>query len=387
MRTDYYPRGLVLATAETGPKKLSDLARTVFVEVPGPLFGEGAAPGMSEAYHAARRSAEAGTYAAALSGFLRWIAGRHGDLTGEALEVRLEETSRLFAAPHGRTPRNAAEVAEGWRAFLSYARDVGAVTDAEGEEVWGRVVTALRELAEGQGEALTDADPVTRFLALLSALLRTGAVYLRDAETGEAPEEHAEACGWRWRPFGNPAEGEGRWELRRPNAAPVGYLGTVNGEPMAFFEAVLYQEVNRAAEGEGYALPAPKTLWKQVRDRLKPAGLMVCEGDRATYPRRVYGCGPKQRISLYNICWPIPTERDNGTPDLKTLSHTAFSGVPFPFSLTGHLERNGTPGLETSSSTAFSGVPFHFSADSLEQDGPEVPEDEQDADAFEVFTV
>jgi hypothetical protein len=389
VRQGYYPRGLVLATAESGPRKHSDVARTVALTVPGPLFGPGGPADGSARFDEARRNAEGGTYARAMAGFLRYVAGHFPEVTGAALAGRVQVAARDFPGTHGRTAHNAAELLEGWRVFLTYARDCGALAEVEALALGEQAAEALRDTSAGQAAALEHVDPVTRFLPLLSGLLRSGAAYLRDADTGEAPgadlgadSPDAPAAGWRWRSYGDPEQGAGLWEPR-PGAVPVGFLGDYGGQTYALLEASAYAQVNRAAEGEGYGLPAPRSLWQGLRDRHAPSGDMVAESGKATYRRKVYGLGAKEREPFYNFVWPLPSQkRDERDTEQETPFHTAKSGVPFYLLDKGHFSRKGTPSPDYPSSTAFSGVPFLPSAENAEQDAQTA-----DADALEVFTV
>lgn len=384
VRAGYYPRGLVIATAETSPRKHSDVARTVHLTVPGPLFGAGGPPGASELFEEVRKLAEAGTYASCTAGYLRFIAQHFPKVTGAALASRVSETARQFPGTHGRTAQNSAELLEGWRVFLSYAVSIGAVSHAEGMRLGEQAAQALRDVSVSQAAALENVDPVSRFLPLLSGLLRSGAVYLRDAETGEAPGAEldadapdAPACGWRWRPYGDPAEGKGIWETR-PGAVPVGWLGEYGGQVYALLESGVYVQVNKAAEGEGYGLPAPRSLWRGLKDRHAPSGEMVTQGDRATYPRSVYGLGPKERTDFYNLIWPLPLQkRDERDTIEKTPSETGSSGVPFYFLETGQDIYKRDTFQENASSTVLNGVPFLPSAENAEQDAANVPEFEE----------
>ncbi|SEJ70084.1 hypothetical protein SAMN04488058_1154 [Deinococcus reticulitermitis] len=390
VRQGYYPRGLVLATAEQGPRKHSDVARTVALTVPGPLFGPGGPADGSARFDEARRNAEGGTYARAMAGFLRYVAAHFPAVTGAALAERVALSARDFPGTHGRTAQNAAELLEGWRVFLSYARDCGTVTEAEALSLGKQAAEALRDTSAGQATALEQVDPVTRFLPLLSGLLRSGAAFLRDAETGDAPGANlgadspdAPAAGWRWRSYGDPAEGKGTWETR-PGAVPVGFLGEYGGQTYALLEASAYAQVNRAAEGEGHGLPAPRSLWQGLRDRHAPSGDMVAESGKATYRRSVYGCGPKGRIPFYNFLWPLsPQKRDERDTEQETPSHTGKSGVPFYLLEKGQSYRKGTPLPDSPSHMAFSGVPFLPSAETAVPDA-QTPEE---ADGLEVFTV
>lgn len=383
VRAGYYPRGAVLTTAETTPLKTSDVARTVSVEVSAPLFGKGADPAASGRFEAARQKAAAGVYAASMSGYIRFLAEHHSELTGEPLRQRVRDSAALFAAPHNRTPENAAELLEGWRAFLTYAVSVEALSPAEAEERGERVLSALRELASGQAAALESTDPASRFLTLLGSLLRSGSAYVRDAETGREPGDYAAALGWQSRSY---SDGNGEtvthWERVSRNGADLGYYGEVNSAPFLFLDRdAVYAAVNRAAEQGGHALPAPRTLWKLLRERLEPLGAMVCEKDRATYPRSVYGAGTADgRLSLLNISYPLPTNGTNGTDAEETESYTEKTSVPFLLFLSGQIKLNGTETLETPSQTEKTSVPFLPSA-SEPQSEPEEASPEPSASA------
>ena len=375
VRTGPYPRGAVLTTAEDTPRKTSDVARTVAVDVASPLFGVGGPPGAAEQFELARQEAASGLYALAMSGFVRWIAEHHAELTGERLRRRVRDSAALFAAPHARTPENSAELLEGWRAWLSFAVSVGAVSSDEAEAYGVRVTEALEALATGQGAHLESTDPVSRFLKLLGSLLRTGAVYVRDAETGEEPSLHVEALGWRWRSFGDPAEGSGQWETGRTGAA-VGYLGRVEEKSFLFLEPdAVYAAVNRAAEQGGHALPAQRSLWKRLKERLVPLGAMICQPDRNTHLRNVHGAGTADgRLALLNISYPLSDlNGTNGTDTPPSSAGREKNPVPFLlyFSIQNNL--NGTASPNSPSQSEKIPVPFTSSAAVSEQEAERVP--------------
>jgi Domain of unknown function (DUF927) len=327
-----YPRGSVLTTAEETPHKTSDVARTVAVDVSTPLFSTARA---SERFEDARQRAASGQYALALSAYIRWIAAHYDDLTGETLRRRVRKSASRFAAPHARTPENAAELLEAWRAFLSFAAEVDAIPVHEARAYLTRVTAALADQAVGQAAHLGSTDPVERFLILLGSLLRTGDIYLRDAKTGGAPKNGmAEALGWRWRPHGDPSQAQGSWEPDR-RGVPVGYFDNIDGQPFTLLDPdAVYTAVDRAAEQNGNKLPLPRTLWKHLKERLKPRGDMKCEGDRVTFKRRVHGMGSDgRRVPLLNIRWPLPEIGEtNGTDTSSTPSQSGNTDLPFLFS-------------------------------------------------------
>ncbi|QLG10663.1 hypothetical protein HLB42_07685 [Deinococcus sp. D7000] len=317
VRQGYYPRGLVLATAESSPRRHSDVARTVALTVAAPLFGPGGPANGSVRFDAARQLAEEGSYARCMAGFLRWVARHYAEVTGRPLDERVRAIARQLSGTHGRTLTNAAELIEAWNVFVLYALDCGAISEQRAETLGRQAADALQSTSESQAGALESVDPVARFFPLLSSMLRTGEVYLRDAETGEAPSAEsgissleAASSGWRWQVSGDTTSG--KWGIR-PGAVQVGYLGSVNGRRYAFLEASVYAQVNRAAEGEGHGLPASRALWQALRERHMKNDAMLAEPGKSSHRRRVYGCGPKERVALYNVIWPLPVDdRDTG---------------------------------------------------------------------------
>src|SRR5262249_382680 len=125
------PRGLVLSTGEDIPRGQSLRARLLVLEVSPGDFGP-APPRPNPALSACQRDAEGGKYAAALAGFLRWLAPQYevirGRLRAEAIELR--DRARA-AGQHARTPGIIADLSLGLRYLLDFAQAVGACTDQE----------------------------------------------------------------------------------------------------------------------------------------------------------------------------------------------------------------------------------------------------------------
>ncbi|WP_189065260.1 hypothetical protein [Deinococcus seoulensis] len=330
VRTGPYPRGSVLSTAESTPRKLSDVARTVTVDLTGSLLSKENRPDASEAFDAAARKGAQGVYARATSGFVRWIAQHYAELTGEALRRRVRATSRGFAAPHNRTPDNLAELAEGWRAFLSFARSIDAVKAYEADRLWRQVHRALRNLAATQAQHLEATDPTVRFLELLGMAFRTQKAYVEDGHHGGAPAEDAETLGWeRYSSEHGDTVTPGR------HAEKVGYWMRIDNQPFLCLEPeAVYRVVNKIADGSGHALPSPKALWSSLKAALSPKGAIICEKDRALHYRQVYNA--PDRVRLLHVKWPLPDlERDERDAGEETGVETTETFVPFCFSSNG----------------------------------------------------
>ena len=85
-------------------------------------------------------------------------------------------------------------------------------------------------------------------------------------------------------------------------ATQIGHLGIDGGTgiPILLLDPVAtFTVLNQAAINTGRGLPDPRTLWKRMKERLEPLGLMVCEADKTTYRRAVFGS--TSRVALVNL--------------------------------------------------------------------------------------
>jgi len=118
------PRGLVLATGEDVRHGQSSRGRTFIVEVsPGDVN--------TTILTECQAAAADGMYARSMGAFIQWIAGYYGDLQSwfqaRVLKLRLQATK-----VHARTPGIVADLHPGFKLFLKFAVEVGAITSAEG---------------------------------------------------------------------------------------------------------------------------------------------------------------------------------------------------------------------------------------------------------------
>lgn len=254
LRPDKPPRGLVLATGEDVPRGLSCRARLVVLDVrAGDL--------RADVLTRCQAAAAAGTYAAGLAAFVRWLAPRYGrvraGLAGEAAGLRAP-----LADPggHTRTPANAAELLLGWRYFLEFARAAGAVTEAERTALWGRGAAAMREAAAAQLGHQQGSEPAGQFVRLVRSLVSAGLGHIADRDG--APPPCPERWGWR---SDGPAAGPGRDACPRPLGPCLGWAegAELYLDPDASFAAA--QRLARD-QGDGFAVTC-QTLRKRLKDR------------------------------------------------------------------------------------------------------------------------
>lgn len=184
------PGALPLATGEDLPRGHSLRARQFFVEV-----HEGDID--VERLTQCQRDAEAGLYAAAMAGFIRWLASRYPDVL-RRLRSAATDLGREFTFVHRRTPAFTAELLFSLDLFLEFVAEATgeeAITKPEAGALRSAWRAAVLEAAAMQASVLREADPVDMYLELLRSAIASGRAHVADRE-GEPPPNHA-AWGWR----------------------------------------------------------------------------------------------------------------------------------------------------------------------------------------------
>ncbi|WP_293914508.1 DUF927 domain-containing protein [Deinococcus sp.] len=389
-QTGKFPRGTVMSSSETLPRGHSNRARVVVVDVPRKLIDS---PAKSEAFHAAEDLAGQGVYALALAGYVRFIAQHYSAVVvgSPAHRAFTRSLAPRFEGAHGRTGPAAAELAYGWACFLTFAVDLGAVTEDRAGELWARVVAALEDTSTAQGEHLRDADPVDAALSVLSGLLAQGRVFLEDAakeEAGPPPDDVAPLLGWQAKTW-HTEHSEGVELKTRHGAELLGYYSKSGGDEWAYFlPDALHAALQRAVSGQaGSALPDASTLYSNMKDRFHGRGLMRCEVEnggegkpgrvRPYYKATVRG----QRLRFVALRLPINLDSYNvgtvgtmGTDGEGRASGTVPSAVPSFNIFREVLGTMGTPSLKRPVSSP-SPSPLRLTLDDLADtlEGEELP--------------
>lgn len=336
-RAGVYPRGLVMSSSETLPRGHSNLARAVVVDVARPLIGTD--PVMSRAYYRGEELGAAGVYALAMAGYVQQIAGDFEAVrVGSAAHRQaVQALAPRFEGAHGRTAGAASELAYGWQVFLSFAVKVGAVSEAQAQDTWARVLLALEDTAKGQGAHLTAEDPVSRALGLLSGLLSQGRVYLEDMDDGGRPSEAAAAlCGWRRVALSDGEGGSVDSYQTYSGAVKVGWYEKTGGDAWAYLiPDALHEVLQRAVSGQGAALlPDAGTLWGNMAARLYKPGLMKGEASGGRVRPTVKATTPdRTRPRLLALRMPLSYQNMGasgavGADGEETVSRTALSAAP-----------------------------------------------------------
>jgi len=365
LKTEYYPRGLIISSGEDIPTGQSLRARMLVLEV-GPEDVK------LDRLTEAQQAAHEGMLAAAMAGYLRWLAPRIEDLKAglrarqEELRARLRERMRFT---HDRTPDTLASLALGWEYFLSFAVEAGAISPEEAKGVWARACQALIAAGEAQAGHLASEEPTSRFLSLLAAAITSGKAHLTDARTDKEPEDPAT---WGWRENGE-------------NWLPLGdKIGWLDGESVLLDPEAAYAAAQKLARDQNSSLPVTqRVLWKRLAER----GLIQTEKDvRQTYhalkrmvagQRRRVLVLPNAYMSLISHNMGNMGNMDNplGDKGLRAQNPPMFSG-------SGEKHGHQTwAGAEAPEAECPCSLPMFLGAENKhgQENGPEMPENQGSA--------
>jgi hypothetical protein len=258
LRAAKWPRGLVLATGEDVPRGQSARARALIIEVgPGDIrwdrLGE------------RQKLAASGVYAAALAGFLRWVAPQYDTvrqrLATEAARLRAEAGD---SPAHRRTPGIVGELGAAWLVLLDFATEVGAITAGQAASAWRHTWDALGKAAHAQARHQAASEPAARFLELLGSAIGSGRAHVADADG--TPPEQSRRWGWRLVKVGSGEFERNEW---RPQGARIGW---VDDSALYLDRDAALAEVQKLGRdvGDGLAVTA-QVLTKRLHER----GLLV----------------------------------------------------------------------------------------------------------------
>jgi hypothetical protein len=269
------PRGLFLSTGEDVPAGQSLRGRLLVLEVsPGDVPLAGLTPHQC--------AAAAGRHAAALSGFVRWLAPQYADLSARLRGQRAELRDRATTEGHARTPGIVADLALGLQLFLDFALVVGVLDTAGREALARRGWAALQEAALAHGRHVAAAEPTAHFLRLLAGTIASGRAHVAGPDGGKP--DNAGAWGWR--------ETDG---TREPLGRRVGWL---DGDDLLLEPEAAYAEAQELARHQGEALPVScRTLWKRLKER----GLLASwdeRRERNTIRRKLEGLKDREVLHL-----------------------------------------------------------------------------------------
>jgi hypothetical protein len=273
LRPERRPRGLVLSTGEEIPHGESLRARLLTIEI---SFGDI----RSDRLTIAQKDAAAGQYAAAMSGYLCWLAGRYDEMRTRLKEEREALRDRAIAEigkGHARAPGIMADLAIGLECFLDFARESSAITTEERSALAKRAWAALGEAVTTQAANVAADEPTAVFLRLLRAALASGRGHLAAPDGNEPVEPQV----WGWRQVevgsGNHLRSEWRPQGRRLGWVESGMVGSVSSEQVYLEPEASFAEVQSLAREQGESFPiSSRTLHRRLRDNRLLASSETC---------------------------------------------------------------------------------------------------------------
>lgn len=271
-----YPRAQVLATGEDVAPGHSLRARMIIAQAETDLI-----KGIAE--RNVQKLGADGTYALAMSGYVQFLAKRcdaEPDFP-RALAAGVDEYRGELAndGRHRRVAEGVASLLLGWRMWLEYAVDVGAVNESEACATFEEVRNTLVSLSDEQDTHQRDTDPVRIWGRSLVAAVTAGDAYLADPRTG-GPPESPERWGWASVPVSIGAGGTD-W---RPRGRCIGWI---SGEGVYLHKDVAHQVAREYAEKLGTPVGFRPVM---IRKQLHQAGLLVVGDDKnLTVARSILG--------------------------------------------------------------------------------------------------
>ena len=268
------PRGLLLSTGEDIPGSQSVRARLVVVDV------------RKDDVHVERLTAAqaaADQYAAAMAGFVAWLASRLGIASDRLRESVGEWRTRPLA--HRRYADTLGQLSASFNLFVDFAVETGSISHGEATVLRRRAEEALFEVAAAQTAYQRAADPVSRFLELVTAALVSGAAHLADASDETAPPwPTPERWGWQAIETTKNNGPDGSQIRVRPQGRRMGWI---RSEEVFLEPTVAFAEAQRLAQLQGTPLAIrPETLWGRMAER----GLLVShQAGRFTAQPRIGG--------------------------------------------------------------------------------------------------
>ncbi|AWM37121.1 hypothetical protein GobsT_49550 [Gemmata obscuriglobus] len=314
------PRGLILATGEDVPRGHSITARLGVVAV---RRGDVNLARLS----ACQKDAADGLHAAAMAGFIAWLAPRYANVRGGLDAERVQLRDQFVGQfSHARTPDIIANLLLGLRYLLAFAGDIQAIDRPQREELWRRGEVAFRALAGQQGEHQRAADPVARFPEMLGAVLSSGRGHLAGPD-GKEPGAPPSVAAWGW----DARESRTGFGEARVSCQPRGRkIGWVAGEEVYLDPDSAFAALSELAHEQGQAYPVTQqTLYR----RLKESGVLVrTDGDRTAYPVTLEGV--RRRVLVLAADFLLGKPGQPGQPGLAKGNTGSFVPV-VPVSGTG----------------------------------------------------
>ena len=173
-----------------------------------------------------------GRFAILMAAYIKSLAGRleqaRADLARYAAEVR----NRLGKIPgaHERHPDAIAQLVAGYRLFMKWASEKGLASYPDADHLVSIATASLSELGHAQADPQRESKLGRRFLDLIASSLWSKRYHLADANSDNAPDAYAGACGWHkdWLYQGSDTGQTLDWKIP-PNSKLLGFIDEAAG--------------------------------------------------------------------------------------------------------------------------------------------------------------
>lgn len=187
LRTIYRPRGLVISTGEQLPNGQSLVGRLVTVEM---NKGDVNLAQLSQAQDNRE------VYPDAMAAYILWLGEQWAELQAKLPPAwRDLRTRARQEGQHARLPESIASLYVGFDLGLSFAVEIGVLTEQAAKTMREEGWTALSGVAERQHGLTEDQRPTRRFLTVIAELLSQGKARLNHTDLPESSGD-GEMLGW-----------------------------------------------------------------------------------------------------------------------------------------------------------------------------------------------
>jgi hypothetical protein len=194
-----------------------------------------------------------------MAAYIHWLSPRYEEITAGLKKEIQQLRDEALQGAHRRTPEIVANLAIGFRYFLQFALDTGAVSQDERDKLWQTAWDALGEAAQAQARFLGDSDPARRFLELIVSAVASGEAHIADQE-GSQPHE-PRLWGWREHTVGTGDHIREEWQSQGKR------IGWVQGDDLYLNPEASFSMAQTLANKQGDALPVtPQTLRARLKE-------------------------------------------------------------------------------------------------------------------------
>ena len=188
----YAPRGVVIMTAERKAMGKSTNSRILTLDVE---------PGDIDGFKLAVAQRQRHIYGYAMAGFIQWVADNWSDLENDLPNAVIDiRTKHSVDGQHKRLPNATAVLYVAFETAMTYAIEIGAITEEDAASRLSALETALSGIAETQNEATEEEDPALKYITIIATLIAQEKAYLQpkgDKMNGKnLGSSFAERLGW-----------------------------------------------------------------------------------------------------------------------------------------------------------------------------------------------